>query len=74
MSAASLQSVLRARGLRCRVEDRERLAVVVPDDEEALEAVLRVREAILDSGRAHGFTHVALELSAQPPGATLPRG
>lgn len=72
MNAASLQAALEARGLRCRVHGHDRMAVVTPDDEEALAVVLRVRDEVVREGRARGFTHVAVELCGVPEDASLP--
>lgn len=89
--AAALETVLRGEGFACRVEARDRLAILVPDqasdagtpDAGAPNAtsglVLRAaRERALGLARAHGFTHVALELPPVPtlapaPGAGISR-
>jgi hypothetical protein len=62
---------LRDHGLACRLEARDRLAIVIPGPLDAgppldREARLRVLQLL----RAEGFTHVALELD--PDGASLP--
>lgn len=73
MSARTLQESLEARGLRCRIEERERLAVVIPTDSRALASVLAAREGIVEDARAAGFTHVAVEVPEWPERAALPR-
>ena len=60
---------VRAAGVACRVETRDRLAVLVPD--EALQLSADLRRNILQIARAEGFTHVAVELD--PAVASLPR-
>jgi hypothetical protein len=60
------EAALRALGLRCGVESRTTLAVLIPEpDERALESA-DVRERVLLTLRAHGFTHAAVELSDSP--------
>lgn len=79
MSVNALSGALRAAGLVCRVEARDRLALVVTDDASPLlDATVRARA--LAMAREHGFTHLALELTAGTPGdheagriAALPR-
>jgi hypothetical protein len=58
---------LREHGVACRVEIRDRLAVLIPDGDD----VLISRADVLRLAREAGFTHVALELD--PDGAALPR-
>jgi hypothetical protein len=63
-----LESRLRESGIACRVELRERLAILVPDRaaptrDERLRAI--------QLARAEGLTHVCVEL--EPHGAALPR-
>lgn len=51
-------------GLACRVEARERLAVVYPDAGQDLEvADDEVRRHVVGLGRQRGFTHVAIALA-----------
>jgi hypothetical protein len=62
-----LESRLRDAGIACRVEVRERLAILVsdgagPTHDERLRAI--------QLARAEGFSHVCLEL--EPLGAALP--
>lgn len=83
--AAALERALRDEGIACRVEARDRLAVLIPDaspapgmPNAAVDLARRVaRERALALARTLGFTHVALELPApptltSPPGAGLP--
>ncbi len=51
-------------GLACRVEARERLAVVYPDPGHDVEvADDEVRRHVVGLGRQRGFTHVAIALA-----------
>ncbi len=51
-------------GLSCRVEARERLAVVHPEPGHHLElADDAVRRQVVGLGRKRGFTHVAIALA-----------
>ena len=62
---ATLARDLAAHGVRCRVEARGRLAVLVVADHAPLgDPATRRRVATLAT--AHGFTHVALELDPPP--------
>lgn len=62
-----LQSRLREAGIRCRVEERDRLAIVIP----ASQGISRDdRLLLIQMARGQGFTHVAIELD--PDGAPLP--
>jgi hypothetical protein len=63
-----LESRLREAGIACRVEVRERLVILVPDDagptrEERLRAI--------QFARAEGFTHVCVELCPHPSPSSL---
>ncbi len=60
-----LETLLREHGVKCRVEARDRLVILVPDSTLAIPDRVRAVEL----ARASGFTHVALELD--PDGATL---
>lgn len=57
------------RGIECRVERRDRLAILIPPDDSPLLA--GGREALLKLAREEGFTHLAIELD--PDGAALSR-
>ena len=56
-------------GVACRVETRDRLAILIPDGEYS--PGVDVRQQVLKLARDEGFTHVALELD--PDGAALLR-
>ncbi len=74
MSATALEAALRAAGIACAVEALDRLAVLVPDDDLAGTAAVNGRREALSLSRAHGFTHLALELPPDPAdGAPLHR-
>ena len=64
-----LTARLREHGVDCRVETRERLAVLIPAGEYSPRA--EDRRQVLTLVRGEGFTHVALELD--PDGAALLR-
>lgn len=66
MSAVSLEASLRARGVHCRVEGADRLAVLVPDGPLSGIEDAATRREIVALLREHGFTHVALELVNEP--------
>ena len=74
-AAAALREALEALDVRCTVQARERLAVLVPADEQSARRLAdpAVRREVVARATAAGFTHVAVELD--PPGAraTLPR-
>ena len=62
---SAFETLVRASGLPCRVEGRERLAVLVPDGNAgAMQLTADERQRILQVARSEGFTHVALELHA----------
>jgi hypothetical protein len=64
------ETALAALGVRCTIEARGSLAVVVPaTGERALEDA-SVRRAVLATLRSHGFTHAAVEPGDAPPTAT----
>jgi hypothetical protein len=66
-----LEPHLRDSGIACRVEVRDRLAILVPEnsrDDSRLSA--EQRRLILQLAKTEGFTHVAVELD--PVGAALP--
>ena len=66
MSADALEAALRQLGIRCTVEGRDRLAVLVADDESAALDAARLRRDALRLTRAHGFTNLALDVGAMP--------
>lgn len=64
MSAESLREALRAGGLACEVEARDRLAVIRSSagaTDALADADRRARTLILAA--EHGFTHAAIELA-----------
>ena len=73
---ATLALELARRGVACDVEPRERLAVVRCADEASFEKLVSsgARTAASDAARAHGFTHVAIDLAGsdepEPPTET----
>ena len=74
MNAVSLAVALRAAGMACAVEAIDRLAVLTPDDRFAERSIVEGRREALRLSRAHGFTHLALELPRDPAdGAPLHR-
>lgn len=74
--ASAFASALRALDLVCAVEARARLALIVTDaDTVARLAAPARRREVIALARAHGFTNVAVELTAtpDPSGASLLR-
>lgn len=67
---SNLAARLRERGFDCRIEVRERLAILIPRDHSL--PLAESREDLLKLAREEGFSHVAIELD--PDGAPLPRG
>ena len=63
MNAAALEADLRALGITCAVEGRERLAILIPLDDDDRLADHSVRLEAVRLAELHGFTHLALELS-----------
>ena len=66
MSAETLEASLREIGIECRVEAIDRLAVLIPDAVVTALEDARVRRDALALLRAHGFTHLALEIVDGP--------
>jgi hypothetical protein len=73
VSAESLEVALGRAGVTCTVESRDRLAVIVPAGDVAGLADDAVRRQVLLLAREHGFTHVAVELIGESPGAPVLR-
>src|SRR5688500_11961408 len=74
MNASALEEARRAAGIACSVQAVDRLAVLDPDDEAAGIAAVQRRQEAVQLSRAHGFTHLALELPRDPAdGATVHR-
>ncbi len=62
--AAGLAADLAGAGMACRVEARDRLAIVHPEPGMALDmADDAVRRHVVALGRKRGFTHVAIALN-----------
>jgi hypothetical protein len=61
--STSVEAALRALGVRCTVEARGNLAVVIPTPGERALEDADVRRAVLAALRACGFTHAAVELT-----------
>ena len=72
MNAAALERALGAEGLACSVEARGGLAIIVSTGEGSPFVDSERRRAVLKLARAHGFTHVAVELVEREPRAALP--
>lgn len=73
MSVAALVAALSSAGIACSVEPRDRLAVLVPPAGSSLFADADARRTALGLARAHGFTHIAVELIDESVGAPLSR-
>jgi hypothetical protein len=67
-----LEMVLREAGVSCRVEARERLAIVIPGPGSGVRLSADDRARVIQLSREAGFSHVAVELL--PEGAPLPGG
>ena len=61
MSADTLQSALASIGISATVEERGRVAVVIPDGELGLAAP--ARRQVVGLAREHGFSNVCVELA-----------
>jgi hypothetical protein len=66
VSTDALEAALRELGLRCTVEARDRLAVLIADDDGAALEAVRTRRDALRLARAHGFTNLALDVRGAP--------
>jgi hypothetical protein len=64
----NLTSRLAQHGITCRIEARDRLAIIVAAQDSLTTAA--VRADVLRLAQEEGFTHVALELD--PDGAAFP--
>jgi hypothetical protein len=61
-------------GLAIKVEERDRLAVLVPDASVSVRRAEMLQREIASLASKHGFTHVAIELTEDwCSGAPLPR-
>ena len=74
MSAQTLEASLRAIGIECRVEAIEGLAVLIPNGVVTMLEDARIRRDALGLLKAHGFTHLALELIGEPEAERARRG
>jgi hypothetical protein len=71
--AAALASALSSIGVPCRIESRARLAILGTSGAIVQRlAALEMRREVISLAKAHGFTHIAVELSASPPGSGAP--
>jgi len=61
-SRDELERALRDLGLRCRVEAYDALAVAVPESGERRFEDADIRRRAIELARAHGFSHLAVEL------------
>ena len=64
----TLTSRLEQHGITCRIETRDRLAILIPASDSLPLTIARAD--VLRLAKEEGFTHVALELD--PDGAALP--
>ena len=65
-----LESQVRDSGVDCRVEVRDRLAILIPEKNQGGHLNADQRRQVLQLAKSEGFTHVAVEL--EPLVATLP--
>jgi sugar phosphate isomerase/epimerase len=79
-NAQALAAAIAELGLRCAIEARGGLVLLMPDPESvAMLANDETRKAALALARQHGFTHAAIELpndrrrDDSEPDATVPR-
>ena len=61
-SRDELERALRTLGLRCTVEAYDALAVAVPEPGDRCLEDPAVRRKAIELARAHGFSHLAVEL------------
>ena len=67
-----LESQVRESGMDCRVEVRDRLAILIPgSSEDVSRLTAERRRQVIQFAKGEGFSHVAVELD--PVGATLSR-
>lgn len=62
MSARDLEADLRALGIDCAVDGRDRLAILIPNGDPGRLASDDVRREAVRLAESHGFTHLALEI------------
>ena len=70
MSAAALGAALADWGISATVEARDRLAVIKPLAAGDVESLTSARPRIVTLAAAHGFSHVALDVT--PVGGVTP--
>jgi hypothetical protein len=74
-AVTAADAALATLGIRCRVEARGNLAVVIPASDERAFEDDGIRRRAIAALRAHGFSHVALEAADDrgpaPPHSTL---
>lgn len=68
MSADGLQRALRALGIDCTVEARDKLAIIVPGASARDFSEMALRRAAIALLAEHGFTHLAVEIPDTPAG------
>jgi hypothetical protein len=61
---------VREYGIDCRVEVRDRVAILIPENRGTGRLTAEQRRQVLQLAKSEGFTHVAVELD--PAGAALP--
>lgn len=67
MSARELEADLRAMGIECTVEAREKLAILIPAGDARRLSSADARLEAVRLAEAHGFTNLALEIGDEPP-------
>ncbi len=70
MSAAALGAALADWGIAAAVESRDRLAVIIPLAAADIERLASERARVVALAAAHGFSHVALDVTSAGGGAT----
>ena len=68
MSADGLQRALRAIGIDCTVEARDKLAIIIPAAPARNFSEASLRRAAVALLAEHGFSHLALEIPGTPDG------
>jgi hypothetical protein len=72
--SGSVEVALHALGVRCTVERRDALAVLIPVSGERAFERADIRREALAILRAHGFSHAALEVTGDDDRAAARRG
>jgi hypothetical protein len=65
-----LEALVREHGIDCRVEVRDRVAILIPESRAIGRLTAEQRRQVLQLAKSEGFTHVAVELD--PAGAAFP--